>query len=196
MGAGREREKRSTPSRTVDASSRSSRAGGRGRAPGRAGWCLFGPVSEHLEQIVAQADQSPLRLDSLQSPEGELPKAPYLDAPLVGKPDFEQRIGDTQVRYCRIFGLLMRHFWPRARMVFVRSDPNRACGLTGPRRFTGFSDPVLSTVCPYLIRRPACTLQWGPSQLTPVRVIEPSSPDDLLSLLLWVSGLANACSLH
>ncbi len=70
-------------------------------------------------------------------------EAPYLDAPLVGKPDFEQRIGDTQVRYCRIFRLLMRHFWPRARMEFVRSDPNRACGLAGHRRFTGFSHPRL-----------------------------------------------------
>ena len=93
-------------------------------------------------------------------------------------------------------GLLMRHLWPRARMVFVRSDPNRKRGLAGPQLRAGFSNPVLSTVCPYLVRRPACTLQLGPSQLTPVRVIEPSSPDDLLSLLLWVSGLANACLLH
>ena len=26
-------------------------------------------------------------------------------------------------------------------MVFVRSDPNRACGLAGPPPFPGFSDP-------------------------------------------------------
>ena len=38
----------------------------------------------------------------------------YLDVPLVGKPDFEQRIGDTQVRYRRISDLSMRG-WRAAR---------------------------------------------------------------------------------
>ena len=32
-----------------------------------------------------------------------------MDAPLVGKPDFEPRIGGIQVRYGRMCGLLMRH---------------------------------------------------------------------------------------
>ena len=36
-------------------------------------------------------------------------------------------------------------------MVFVRSDPNRTSGLPGPPPYTGFSDPVLSTVCPYSV---------------------------------------------
>ena len=73
-------------------------------------------------------------------------------------------------------GLLMRHLWPRARMVFVRSDPKRYDGLGGPAELTGFSDPVLSTVCPYLVQRPACACQVGAAQLTPIRVIESSPP--------------------
>ena len=75
----------------------------------------------------------------------------YVDVcgrPPVGKPDFGSGLGGNQVRYSRMCGLLMRRFWPRARMVFVRSDPNRNVELCGPSRPTGFSDPVLSTVFP------------------------------------------------
>ena len=61
--------------------------------------------------------------------------------------------------------------WPRARMVFVRSDPNRTCGLLGPPPLTGFSDPVLSTVCPYPV---SC-------------VLLPTSPRQLLCLSLLSS---------
>ena len=78
-------------------------------------------------------------------------------------------------------GLLMRHLWPRARMVFVRSDPKRYDGLGGPAELTGFSDPVLSTVCPYLVQRPACACQVGAAQLTPIRVIESSARRSPLS---------------
>ena len=74
-------------------------------------------------------------------------------------------------------GLLMRHFRPRARMVFVRSDPNRECGLASPPPFAGFSDPVLSTRLPLPLSDvlPA-TLQLGPPQLAPVRAAELSAP--------------------
>ena len=46
--------------------------------------------------------------------------------------------------------------WLRARMVFVRSDPNRIDGLRGPPWVTGFSDPVSLTVCPYPVLSSCC----------------------------------------
>ena len=115
--------------------------------------------------------------------------------PLVGKPDFEPRLGGIQVRYGRMCGLLMRHLLA-AGLYGVReigSKSKRNDGLDGPSRPTGFSDPVLSTVCPYLVRRPACTLQLEPPW--PVSIRPGGQPNDFLSLLR-VSDLADPSSLH
>ena len=73
----------------------------------------------------------------------------YVDAPRWASPDSEpSRWQPGQVlSYVRPLDAALVGRGPR--MVFVRSDPNRTSGLPGPPPFTGFSDPVLSTVCPY-----------------------------------------------
>ena len=73
----------------------------------------------------------------------------------MGKPDFitESVAARSGTVVCPASSCSPR--WPRARMVFVRSDPNRNHGLDGPPTHPGFSDPVLSTVCPYPFLRPA-----------------------------------------
>ena len=80
-------------------------------------------------------------------------------------------------------GLLMRRFWPRGpygvREIGSKSKrralwPIEAYWFFRPRLVDRFPLP-LSDVLPALS-------SWDPPQLAPMRVVEPSSPDDLLSV--------------
>ena len=82
------------------------------------------------------------------------PEMAYVDAPGWASADSEPRFvavwSGTVV--CPASGCGSR--WPRARMVFVRSDPNRTSGLAGPSPFPGFSDPVSRPFAPTPFVRP------------------------------------------
>ncbi len=78
----------------------------------------------------------------------------YVDAPGWASVDSEPSWWQW-ARYCRMSGLSMQRCSAAGPYGVRGSDPNRLSGLRGPSAHTGFSDPVLSTVCPYPFLRPA-----------------------------------------
>ena len=86
-------------------------------------------------------------------------KVPYVDAPLVGKHDFERRAAcGSGTVVCP--ASRCSHFRPRACMVFVRSDPNRLLELQCSSAKNWFFRPCLTDRLP-LLCSPSCPHSVG-----------------------------------
>ena len=101
---------------------------------------------------------------------------PYVDAPLVGKHDFERRAAcGSGTVVCP--ASRCSHFRPRACMVFVRSDPNRLRELQCSSAKNWFFRPCLtdrlpllcSPSCPHLVGTIANACRDAPCSCFPAR---------------------------